>query len=134
MGETWADSGHLSFVLIVLSLLALALWTDIDRLNTRLAETLAALSELYEQDASSYTTALKYIASLQPIQVSLQTFCWQGKNLMFFLKWSANPYQPEEEKPIITKFYDAHKISWVSSLKKILNCGLLKIAYLGYSR
>ncbi|KAG6900755.1 hypothetical protein C0993_002179 [Termitomyces sp. T159_Od127] len=72
---------------------ALALWTDIDRLNTRLAETLAALSELYEKDASGYTTALKYIASLQPIQ------------------WSANPYQPEEEKPVITKFYDAHMIS-----------------------
>ncbi|KAG6874475.1 hypothetical protein C0995_010385 [Termitomyces sp. Mi166 len=72
---------------------ALALWTDVDILNTRLAETLVALSELYEKDAASYTTALKYIASLQPIQ------------------WSANPYQPEEEKPIISKFYDAHGIS-----------------------
>ncbi|KAG6880324.1 hypothetical protein C0992_011073 [Termitomyces sp. T32_za158] len=72
---------------------ALALWTDIDRLNTRLAETLAALSGLYEKDASSYITALKYIASLQPIQ------------------WLANPYQPEEEKPTIAKFYDAHMIS-----------------------
>ncbi|KAG6811902.1 hypothetical protein H0H92_005360 [Tricholoma furcatifolium] len=72
---------------------ALALWTDIDTLNTRLAHTLVDLSELYEKDAASYSTALKYIASLQPIQ------------------WSANPFQPEQELPVITKFYDAHEIS-----------------------
>ncbi|KAG6915782.1 hypothetical protein DXG01_009820 [Tephrocybe rancida] len=71
----------------------LALWTDIDTLNTRLAETLVDLSTLYEQDVTGYTTALKYIASLQHIQ------------------WSANPFQPEEERPTIAKFHDAHTIS-----------------------
>ncbi|KAG5342997.1 hypothetical protein C0989_005948 [Termitomyces sp. Mn162] len=72
---------------------AFALWTDIDTLNTRLAETLVELSKLYEKDRASYTTAVKYIASLQPIQ------------------WSANPYQPEEEKPTISKFFESHQIS-----------------------
>ncbi|KAG6866347.1 hypothetical protein C0991_005268 [Blastosporella zonata] len=71
----------------------LALWTDIDTLNTRLADTLVELSTLYKEDPISYTTAVKYIASLQPIQ------------------WSANPFQPKEELPTITKFSDAHVIS-----------------------
>ncbi|KAG6844566.1 hypothetical protein H0H87_005908 [Tephrocybe sp. NHM501043] len=71
----------------------LALWTDIDTLNTRLAETLMDLSNLYKKDVTSYTSAVKYIASLQSIQ------------------WSANPYQPEEERPVITKFIDTHTIS-----------------------
>ncbi|RDB16968.1 Phosphomevalonate kinase [Hypsizygus marmoreus] len=72
---------------------ALALWTSLDKLNARLAQTLADLSKLYEDDKENYTTAVKYIASLQPIQ------------------WIANPLQPEEERPIISKFFEAHQIS-----------------------
>ncbi|KAF8070130.1 phosphomevalonate kinase [Lyophyllum atratum] len=72
---------------------ALALWTAIDQLNSRLAQTLVDLSKLYDADTENYTTAVKYIASLQSIQ------------------WYANPFQPEAERPIITKFYEAHEIS-----------------------
>jgi len=72
---------------------ALALWTSIDRLNSRLAQTLVDLSKLYDEDTENYTTAVKYIASLQSIQ------------------WHANPFQPEEERPIISKFSEAHEVS-----------------------
>ncbi|GLB37054.1 putative GHMP kinase family. Mevalonate kinase subfamily protein [Lyophyllum shimeji] len=72
---------------------ALALWTSVDKLNTRLAQTLVDLSKLYDEDQENYTTAVKYIASLQSIQ------------------WHANPFQPEAERPIISKFYEAHEVS-----------------------
>ena len=48
---------------------ALALWTSLDRLNHQLAQTLMDLSTLYEEDPHNYTASVKYIASLQPIQV-----------------------------------------------------------------
>jgi len=50
-------------------LLAQELWDEIDRLNQSLAKTLLLLSELYEKDKENYTDAVKYISSLQSVQV-----------------------------------------------------------------
>lgn len=50
--------------------LAHSLWTTINQRNQSLANTLLHLSELYSQDPTSYVRAVKYISSLQPVQVS----------------------------------------------------------------
>ncbi|KAF7782555.1 hypothetical protein Agabi119p4_1931 [Agaricus bisporus var. burnettii] len=69
------------------------LWREIDQLNQSFAQTLLHISTLHDQDTVNYGTALKYISSLQPVQ------------------WAANPWQPEEEIPIVEAFYEAHRIS-----------------------
>ena len=62
-------------MIIILSLfvftLANALWVHINQLNQSLAQTLLHLSKLYEQDKENYESAVKYLSSLQPVQVIL---------------------------------------------------------------
>ncbi|KAF8161094.1 ribosomal protein S5 domain 2-type protein [Crassisporium funariophilum] len=56
-----------------------ALWTHLNQLNQSLAQTLLHLSTLYEQDEPNYKSAVKYISSLQPVQVSFyihMLFLW----------------------------------------------------------
>ncbi|KAF9460694.1 phosphomevalonate kinase [Collybia nuda] len=69
------------------------LWDSLNQLNQALARALSTLSTLYEKDPENYTTAVKYISSLQSIQ------------------WEANPAQPEGEIPIVSEFYEAHRLS-----------------------
>ncbi|KAG5643155.1 hypothetical protein DXG03_001485 [Asterophora parasitica] len=72
----------------------LTLWTSVDKLNTHLAQVLRELSELHDVDKEVYTDAVKYIASLQPIQ------------------WGfTNPLESPESTTIISKFYEAHGVS-----------------------
>ena len=52
-----------------------ALWTHLDQLNQSLARTLLHLSKLHDQDPENYKTAVKYLSSLQAVQVgSLSNF------------------------------------------------------------
>ncbi|PFH51483.1 hypothetical protein AMATHDRAFT_142322 [Amanita thiersii Skay4041] len=69
------------------------LWRSLDQLNQSLAQTLLHLSRLHKQDSGNYESAVKYISSLQPVQ------------------WEANPWQPPAEIPIVSAFYDVHRIS-----------------------
>lgn len=46
------------------------LWREIDQLNQSLAQTLLHIAKLHVQDPLNYGTAVKYISSLQPVQVS----------------------------------------------------------------
>mgnify|MGYP001320378956 FL=1 len=48
-----------------------ALWKSLDQLNQSLAQTLLHLGKLYEQDPKNYAETVKYISTLQPLQVSL---------------------------------------------------------------
>ena len=50
-----------------------ALWVHINQLNQSLAQTLLHLSKLYEQDKENYESAVKYLSSLQPVQVNFFT-------------------------------------------------------------
>lgn len=51
------------------STVANALWVHINQLNQSLAQTLLHLLKLYEQDNENYESAVKYLSSLQPVQV-----------------------------------------------------------------
>lgn len=46
-----------------------SVWTALDQLNTSLAQTLARLSMLHEQDSEAYLGTVKYISSMQSVQV-----------------------------------------------------------------
>ncbi|KDQ28163.1 hypothetical protein PLEOSDRAFT_1041023 [Pleurotus ostreatus PC15] len=46
-----------------------ALWTSIDQLNQSLASILTRISELHDRDPAVYSAAVKYLSSLQPVQV-----------------------------------------------------------------
>ncbi|TEB38374.1 phosphomevalonate kinase [Coprinellus micaceus] len=70
-----------------------ALWKSLDQLNQSLAQTLLHLGKLYEKDPKNYVESVKYISTLQPVQ------------------WQANPWQPKEELPVISTFFEAHRIS-----------------------
>ncbi|KAJ7579260.1 phosphomevalonate kinase [Mycena floridula] len=70
-----------------------ALWTSLDQLNQSLAQTLLHIGQLHANDPENYASAVKYISSLQPVQ------------------WTANPFIPDEEHPIVTAFYNVHEIS-----------------------
>lgn len=59
-----------------LKMTATALWTALDQLNQSLAQTLLHIAKLYSEDSSTYLSALKYISSLQPVQV-----------IYFFSEW-----------------------------------------------
>jgi phosphomevalonate kinase len=54
------------------------LWREIDQLNQSFAQTLLHISKLHDQDTVNYGTAVKYISSLQPVQVSVWalSFSW----------------------------------------------------------
>ncbi|TFK75434.1 phosphomevalonate kinase [Pluteus cervinus] len=69
------------------------LWETLHQHNRSLATNLQLLTRLSEQDPENYASAVKYLASLQPVQ------------------WAANPWQPPEEIPIVEKFYGAHRIT-----------------------
>ncbi|ETW80543.1 hypothetical protein HETIRDRAFT_459322 [Heterobasidion irregulare TC 32-1] len=45
-----------------------SVWTALDQLNTSLAQTLARLSMLHEQDSEAYLGTVKYISSMQSVQ------------------------------------------------------------------
>ncbi|EFI28147.1 phosphomevalonate kinase [Coprinopsis cinerea okayama7 len=75
------------------SLEADALWKDLDQLNQSLAQILLHLGKLHDQDPQNYTEAVKYISTLQPVQ------------------WQANPWQPVGEQPVVSTFYEAHRVS-----------------------
>lgn len=70
-----------------------ALWKALDQLNQSLAQTLLHLGKLHDQDPKNYAESVKYISTLQPVQ------------------WQANPWQPKEEIPVISTFFEAHRIS-----------------------
>ncbi|KAF8658316.1 hypothetical protein AX16_002085 [Volvariella volvacea WC 439] len=70
-----------------------ALWNSLHQLNLSLAKTLEELTLLHEKDPENYTSAVKYISSLQPIQ------------------WTVNPWQPPAEQPMVEAFYKAHRIT-----------------------
>ncbi|KAJ2925112.1 hypothetical protein H1R20_g11970, partial [Candolleomyces eurysporus] len=70
-----------------------ALWKNLDQLNQSLAQTLLQLAKLHDRDPKNYAESVKYISTLQPVQ------------------WQANPWQPEQEQPVISTFYEAHRIS-----------------------
>ncbi|KAI5889349.1 Phosphomevalonate kinase [Schizophyllum commune H4-8] len=70
-----------------------ALWTALDQLNQSLAQTLLHLSRLHDADPEGYASAVKYISSLQAVQ------------------WLANPFTPTDEAPVISTFYEAHRIT-----------------------
>jgi phosphomevalonate kinase len=54
--------------------LANALWVHINQLNQSLAQTFLHLSKLFEQDKENYESAVKYLSSLQPVQVILSFY------------------------------------------------------------
>jgi phosphomevalonate kinase len=49
--------------------LANALWRSLDQLNQSLGQALVHLSKLHASDPKNYESAVKYISSLQPVQV-----------------------------------------------------------------
>jgi phosphomevalonate kinase len=49
-----------------------ALWTALDQLNQSFAEAVEKLWVLHKSDPQTYVEAVKYLSSLQPVQVS---FC-----------------------------------------------------------
>lgn len=50
-------------------LVADALWKHLDQLNQSLAQTLLVLGNLHDKDPKTYQGAVKYICSLQALQV-----------------------------------------------------------------
>lgn len=64
------NSSQSSTLLIVCDILANALWTTLDQLNQSLARTLLRITHLHAEDPETYTKAIKYISSLQAVQVS----------------------------------------------------------------
>lgn len=45
------------------------LWREIDQLNQSFAQTLLHITKLHNDDPDNYGEAVKYLSSLQPIQV-----------------------------------------------------------------
>lgn len=62
---------------------AAALWTSLDQLNQSLAQTLLHLSKLHEGDPENYASAVKYISSLQPVQVSSNNKTFMHSSLIY---------------------------------------------------
>jgi phosphomevalonate kinase len=54
--------------------LADALWRSLDQLNQSLGQALVHLTKLHAGDPNNYESAVKYISSLQPVQVR----CFRG--------------------------------------------------------
>ncbi len=46
-----------------------ALWKNLDQLNQSLAQVLLQLSTLHDKDPQNYESAVKYLSSLQSLQV-----------------------------------------------------------------
>ncbi|KDQ53490.1 hypothetical protein JAAARDRAFT_136908 [Jaapia argillacea MUCL 33604] len=69
------------------------LWESLNQFNQSFASALNRLSELHERDPGGYTSIVKYVASLQPVQ------------------WLANPSIPESDRQIIEVFAEANYFS-----------------------
>lgn len=52
------------------------LWREIDQLNQSLAQTLLHITKLHDKDPENYGAAVKYISSLQPVQVRITLGFW----------------------------------------------------------
>lgn len=52
--------------------LASALWNALDTVNQALSKTLLRMSELHARDPAAYAKAVKYLSTLQSVQVSGQ--------------------------------------------------------------
>ncbi|KAL1746403.1 ribosomal protein S5 domain 2-type protein [Schizophyllum fasciatum] len=80
-----------------------SLWTSLDQLNQSLAQTLLHLSRLHDADPKGYASAVKYISSLQAVQV--RALCPPCRRLpddsMPIHQWLANPFTPTDEAPDI---------------------------------
>jgi phosphomevalonate kinase len=85
-----------------------ALWSTLDKLNQSLAQTLLQISRLASEHPAVYEKAVRYISSLQPVQVSVGSAVGTMLNLP---QWLANPNHSNEQQAIISAFYETHKIS-----------------------
>ncbi|GBE81087.1 ribosomal protein S5 domain 2-type protein [Sparassis latifolia] len=70
-----------------------ALWDALDKLNQSLAQTFVRITQLHDSDPAAYTTAVKYLSTLQSLQ------------------WLANPMITEDDQKFIDEFSKAHTIS-----------------------
>lgn len=86
-----------------------------------MAAILLELSNLHDQDPENYASAVKYISSLQSIQVHPPLLGPFAHLDVYFLQWVANPWQPPAEQPIVTAFYKAHKVTQVSPVPLTLS-------------
>lgn len=57
-----------------------ALWKNLDQLNQSLAQTLLHLEKLHKQDPKNYAESVKYISTLQPVQVCSHFVGLEGFN------------------------------------------------------
>ena len=98
---------------------AKALWTALDQLNQSLAQTLLHLSRLHDADPEGYASAVKYISSLQAVQVRAlrPPYAHLADRSISPAQWLANPFTPTDEAPVISTFYEAHRITEVRFLR-----------------
>ncbi|KAL1673938.1 ribosomal protein S5 domain 2-type protein [Schizophyllum commune] len=80
-----------------------ALWTALDQLNQSLAQTLLHLSRLHDADPGGYASAVKYISSLQAVQVRAlrPPYAHLADRSISPAQWLANPFTPTDEAPDI---------------------------------
>jgi hypothetical protein len=66
------------------------LWREIDQLNQSLAQTLLHITKLHNKDPDNYGAAVKYISSLQPVQVRSSTSTGFRIIQALYLNWGAS--------------------------------------------
>ncbi|KAF8906532.1 ribosomal protein S5 domain 2-type protein [Gymnopilus junonius] len=79
-------------------------WTHLDQLNQSLAQTLLQLSKLYDQDPQNYKKAIKYLSSLQAVQVLLTSFkigVPTHGNLQQNFQTLGSPHRPIEQTRLL---------------------------------
>jgi hypothetical protein len=92
-----------------------ALWSAIDQWTRSLANTLTALCDMESRDPECYSGVVKYLSTLQPVQVKdlpFHSFC--RSCLTDGIQWFVNPGIFPEEVPIVKAFYEVHRITNVS--------------------
>ncbi|TDL24243.1 phosphomevalonate kinase [Rickenella mellea] len=70
-----------------------AFWDQLSESNDALCRTLLRLSELSDEDTKAYTSCVKYLSSLQPLQ------------------WVANPHASPHDARFAQTFYEAHRLT-----------------------
>ncbi|KAH9948992.1 ribosomal protein S5 domain 2-type protein [Amylocystis lapponica] len=89
---------------------ATALWDALDKLNQALSKTLLQISELHARDPAAYAKTVKYLSTLQSVQVCVEPPAALSRS-HFDDQWLANPNMSESDQQIIEAFCEAHLLS-----------------------
>jgi phosphomevalonate kinase len=127
--ENSADGvlAHLSGPLRAYRITAHSLWTSLDQSNTSLGQTLMRLSQLHEKDQHAYVETVRWVLGLTahagttsfPASISAIT---ASPSLTPILQWLANPNMPPEQALCLEAFYEAHLLTEVTPLCRLVPC------------